>query len=108
MTMKTFVSNGTGVLYDVDTGEPLATIAYRIYRNPATDEADELWWGGFALNEAVPEREEYTLELEDGRRGRCHVTLRVVDRLAADLVFYHYDIKGTCALEKGAGDGRGA
>ncbi len=97
---KTFVSNGTGVLYDIETGESLATVAYRIYRNPATGEAEELWWGGFALNEAVPEREEYTMELEDGRRGRCHVILRLMDRLAPDLAFYHYDIKGTRALGK--------
>lgn len=97
---RTYVSNGTGILYDVNNGEPLATVAYRIYRNPATDEAEELWWGGFALNQAVPEREEYTMELEDGRRGRCHVTLRLMDRLTEDLVFYHYDIKGIRALGK--------
>jgi hypothetical protein len=98
MTSKTYVSNGTGVLYDVNSGEPLATVGYRIYRNPATGEAEELWWGGFALNQAVPEREEYVMELEDGRRGRCHVTLRLMDRLTEDLVFYHYDIKGIHAL----------
>ena len=99
----TYVSNGTGFLYDVESGERLATVAYRVYRNAATDERDEVWWGGFALNESIPERDEYALELEDGRRGRCTVDLRKADTIAPDLTFYHYDIRGTCALEKGAG-----
>ena len=44
--MTTYVNNGTGKLYQVEGKEPLATIAYRVYRNPATEQRGEEWWGG--------------------------------------------------------------
>jgi hypothetical protein len=96
---KTYVCNGTGTLYDVDEKETLATIAYRIYRNPATEQKREEWWGGFSLSAPLAELEEYLLELEDGRRGNCAVSLRSVSRLSESLIFYHYDIRGTAALK---------
>lgn len=98
--MTTYVSNGCGTLYDVSGGETVATIAYRIYRNPATEEKGEEWWGGFALNYPIAEQGEYTLEFDDGRKGVCSVTLRTVTKLSETLIFYHYDIKGITALGK--------
>lgn len=95
---KTYVCNGTGILYDVGEKETLATIAYRIYRNPATEQRGEEWWGGFALGAPLTELKEYLLELEDGRKGNCTVNLRSVSRLSESLVFYHYDLMGIGVL----------
>ena len=95
----TYVCNGTGTLYDVAERETLATIAYRIYRNPATEHKDEEWWGEFALTAPLAELAEYTLELEDGRKGTCSVNLRNVAELSEFLIFYHYDLKGINTLK---------
>jgi hypothetical protein len=97
--MTTFVSNGTGMLYDAGERETLATIAYRIYRNPATEQRGEEWWGSFALNFPVAEMSEYTLEMEDGRKGICSLHVRKVQQITESLTFYHYDLKGTGVLK---------
>ena len=97
--MTTYVNNGTGKLYQVEGKEPLATIAYRVYRNPATEQWGEEWWGGFALDFPVTEAGEYTFELEDGRRGTCLLKVRRVQQIAESLTFYHYDLKGVSVLK---------
>jgi hypothetical protein len=97
--MTTFVNNGTGIIYDAEGRETLATIAYRIYRNPATEQRGEEWWGGFALDFPVAERSEYTLEMEDGRKGACLLKVRKVQQITESLTFYHYDLKGISVLK---------
>jgi hypothetical protein len=97
--MPTFVSNGTGRLYDAGERETLATIAYRIYRNPATEQRAEEWWGSFALNLPVAEMSEYTLEMEDGRKGVCSLEVRKVQQITESLTFYHYDLRGIGVLK---------
>jgi hypothetical protein len=97
--MPTFVSNGSGTLYDAQEREALATIAYRIYRNPATEQRAEKWWGSFALDFPVAEMSEYTLEMEDGRKGVCSLEMRRVHQLTESLTFYHYDLNGISALK---------
>lgn len=97
--MTTYVNNGTGKLYETEGEEPVATIAYRIYRNPATEQRGEEWWGGFALDFPVTEAGEYTFELEDGRRGTCSLKVRRVQQIAESLTFYHYDLKGIGVLK---------
>lgn len=97
--MTTFVNNGTGIIYDAEEKETLATIAYRIYRNPATEQRCEEWWGSFALNFPVAERSEYTLEMEDGRKGVCSLNVRKVQQITESLTFYHYDLKGVGVLK---------
>ena len=97
--MTTFVNNGAGTLYDTGEIETLATIAYRIYRNPATEQRGEEWWGGFALDFPVAERGEYTLEMEDGRKGVCSLKVRKIQQITESLTFYHYDLKGIGALK---------
>ena len=47
--MTTYVNNGTGKLYKAEGEEPVATIAYRVYRNPATEQRGEEWWGDSPL-----------------------------------------------------------
>lgn len=96
--MTTYVNNGTGKLYETEGEEPVATIAYRLYRNPATEQRGEEWWGGFALDFPIAEAGEYTFELEDGRRGTCSLKVRRVQQIT-DLTFYHYDLKGISVLK---------
>ena len=97
--MTTYVTNGLGILYDAGQREVLAKIAYRIYRNPATEERGEEWWGGFALECPVAEQSQYALELEDGRKGVCSLALRKAHKITESLTFYHYDLKGISALK---------
>lgn len=97
--MTTYVSNGTGRLYRAGGEEVVAVIAYRLYRNPATEQQGEKWWGGFALNFPITEADDYEFELEDGRRGVCLVKIRSVRQMTESLTFYHYDLKGIGALE---------
>ena len=97
--MTTYVANGTGRLYEAEGKESIAMIAYRIYRNPATEQRDEEWWGGFALEYAIAEPGEYTLELEDGRKGICLVEMRKAQELPGSLTFYHYSLKGIGVLK---------
>jgi len=97
--MTTYVVNGTGTLYDTEGRETLAVIAYRIYRNPATEQWGEEWWGGFALDFPVAEQSEYNLELEDGRKGVCSLQVRKVQQITESLTFYHYDLKGIGVLK---------
>lgn len=92
--MTTYVNNGTGKLYPAEGKEPVATIAYRIYRNPATEGRGEEWWGRFALDFPIAEAEEYNCELEDGRTGFCSVKVTNVHQITESLTFYHYDLKG--------------
>jgi hypothetical protein len=97
--MVTFVSNGLGTLYDTEEKDTLAKVAYRIYRNPATEQRGEEWWGSFAIKFPVAELDEYTLEMEDGRKGACSLQMRKVQQITETLIFYHYDLTGIGVLK---------
>jgi hypothetical protein len=42
---------------------------------------------------------EYTLEMEDGRKGVCSLEMRSVHQITESLIFYHYDLNGISALK---------
>ena len=97
--MTTYVNNGTGKLYLAEGEEPVAIIAYRIYRNPATEERGEEWWGRFALDFPIADADEYNCVLEDGRQGICSVKVTTVQQITESLTFCHYDLKGVGVLK---------
>jgi hypothetical protein len=63
-----------GRLYNSSDGQFLAEIDYQCY-----DDGPQSWWGEFTLTEyrRLSDGDSYTIELEDGRRGRCFLKKKV-------------------------------
>jgi len=65
---------GQGTLYDAEQNE-IASVAYRIEREPIPD--SPIWdWGGALLfndDDVLPEVGTYVLEIEDGTRGEIEL-----------------------------------
>ncbi len=95
MTVR--VSNGKGRLCDTD-GRVVATIAYRIWRKPAVEDAEELWGGRFVLDHSIGESGEYILELEDGRKVTCLAEMSKAQEVPGLLTYYYYNLKGVGSL----------
>ena len=93
MSMR--VSNGKGKLYDTDGRQVIATVAYQIWREPATEHSEEQWW---ALEHTIGEQGKYMIELQDGRRGTCFIEVRKAQWVPGLLTFYRYSLKGIGAL----------
>jgi hypothetical protein len=99
--MITYVTKGTGTLFDVKRVQALATVSYLIYRVPACEDKSGEWWGRFALTDVIPELEEYLLEMEDGRWGVCRLKLGKSQPMMGSEVFHHYELVGIGELKQG-------
>ena len=97
--MGTKINRGRGKLYDNMTGQFVADIKYQV--NEDLDEEPVPWWGELSLTEylRVSDDDRYIIELEDGRKGRCHVKKRVNRAVSGVPPRYIYNFKGLESLQ---------
>jgi hypothetical protein len=74
--MSTDVLRGTGSIRSSDGKEFVATIIYQLWEKPETESNNKEWWGSFTHDRLIKSGE-YIIELEDGRKGTCHVRGRL-------------------------------
>lgn len=83
----------TGRLYQAMNNEFIANVSYQFQH-----EEDHSWWGELTLIEYLQIKDGggYTIELEDGRKGRCALKKRV-NRAVTNLpprYVYHFSGSG--------------
>jgi len=96
--MSKQVIKGKGNLYNA-AGELVATsINYEVWRVAQTEDSPEEWGGNFTIDRIIWPFGEFIIELKDGRRGRCLVT--VEESLHPDYpTLYHYGLEGMEGME---------
>lgn len=99
MTLESL--NGNGVLYTGAGVTRLAEIKYQIVHTLAAGRDAETWHGTFTTPLEVAEHEDYFVELEDGRRGPCELSLGT-SAMGGIPAVYHYSFKGDILARAGA------
>ncbi len=77
-------------------GRFLAEVDYKLY-----DGSGEGWWGELTLTEyqKLSDGDGYTIQLEDGRRGRCFLKKKVNRAVQGLLPLYCYNFRGNDPLK---------
>jgi len=85
-----------GKLYRSSDNQFVAGVNYQFHDESATS-----WWGELTLTDYVriDDRERYLIELEDMRKGKCHLRKRVNRAVSGVPPRYVYQFNGTGALE---------
>ena len=98
MTLETL--SGNGVLYADAGATRVAEIKYHILHTLAVGRDAESWHGTFTTPLEVIEHESYYVQLEDGRRGSCELSMgtRAMGGIPA---VYHYSFKGGTLMPPG-------
>ena len=91
------IIGGKGKLYDASNRELVTEINYQMREKPSGEGAPGEWWGGFILEEVI-EQGDYLIELEDGRKGTCTVSLMMNWMQCALPDVYNYAFKGISLL----------
>jgi hypothetical protein len=78
-------------------GQFLAEVDYKIYNG-----SEDAWWGELTLTEyqKISDGDGYTIQLEDGRRGRCFLRKKVNRAVHGLLPLYCYHFRGNSPLKK--------
>ena len=65
------------------------------------DDSTKGWWGEFILREykRVEDGDDYTIELKDGRKGKCSIKKRVNRAVTGVPPLYRYYFKGSGPLK---------
>ncbi len=84
-----------GKLYKLSDNQFVTEVNYHFH-----DESPTNWWGELTLTSYVRlnDNEGYTIELEDARRGKCHLRKRVNRAVSGIPTRYVYQFTGTNAL----------
>ncbi len=85
-----------GGLYRISDNKLVAKVNYKLH-----DEAATNWWGELTLIDymRLNEREEYIIELEDKRKGKCRLKKRVNRAVSGIPPRYIYHFDGTSPLK---------
>ena len=80
-----------GKLYKFSDGEFIANVNYQFHDDSKTN-----WWGELVLTEyrAISDGNNYAIELQDGRRGRCSLRKRVNRAVTGLPPHYHFHFRG--------------
>lgn len=86
----------TGKLYKSNDNEYVTEVNYHFH-----DESDTSWWGELTLNEYknISDGEGFIIELEDKRKGRCHLHKRVNMAVSGIPPRYTYHFTGLGPLQ---------
>ena len=86
-----------GKLYNAEGEEFISEVNYRLFHH---EEATN-WWGELTLIDYVRlnEGNQYILELDDERRGNCHLKKRVNRAVSGVPSRYIYHVTGFSPLE---------
>ena len=99
--MALHFSGGIGTLYDMKINQPIAKISYQLIETDPTQYSKKKWWGEFNSNKAIKESGTFRIELEDGRKGECIVSVNVKSKGIA--AHHHYHFNGRGKLGRGYG-----
>jgi len=94
--MSTNILRGTGSLRAPDDNEFVSAITYQLWEKPPAESTPGDWWGSFTLNRLI-DSGEYTIELEDGRKGTCYIRANI-QRTPGLGTIYRYSFQGSCPL----------
>jgi len=85
-----------GKLYTLRDNRFLTEVNYKFHDRSATS-----WWGELTLADyiRINENDGYIIELDDNRRGRCHLRKRVNRAVSGVPPRYVYQFNGTSALK---------
>jgi len=86
-----------GKLYRQSDNQLITEVNYQFHDNSATN-----WWGELTLTDykRISETDGYIIELEDARKGKCHLRKRVNRAVSGVPPRYVYQFTGTNALEQ--------
>ena len=88
--------NGLGLLYDKEIEKPIAKVSYQLIETDPTKYTKKKWWGEFSTSKELRRTGNYTIELEDGRKGDCVVfTNSELKQGHASHYFYHFNGRST-------------
>ena len=87
----------TGKLYRLSDNQFVSDVNYRLFNH----EAAANWWGELTLIDyaRLSENDRYIIELEDKRKGQCHLKKRVNRAVSGVPPRYTYHVTGFSALE---------
>jgi hypothetical protein len=85
-----------GKLYGLGREQFVADINYELHGKSVSE-----WWGEFILTEYRPLKDDdgYTIELEDGRKGRCFIQKRINRAVTGVPPRYRYYFRGSGLLK---------
>jgi hypothetical protein len=85
-----------GKLYNGPNNELLVGVNYQLF-----DETGNNWWGELTLTEymRLVDGNGYTLELADGRKGRCALTRKVNKAVSGLLPLHCFRFRGSGELQ---------
>ena len=85
-----------GKIYSAYDGQLLAGVDYKLY-----DGSGGGWWGELTLTEyqKLSDGDGYTIQLEDGRRGRCFLKKKVNRAVHGLPPLFCYHLRGNGLLE---------
>ncbi|MCL2281051.1 MAG: hypothetical protein FWC25_00105 [Dehalococcoidia bacterium] len=84
-----------GKIYNIVNGDLIVGVEYRLL-----DTSDDNWWGELNLTDymRVPDGS-YTIELADGRRGRCILNRKVNKAISGLLPLHCFRFRGSSELK---------
>jgi len=87
---------GIGKIYKLNDDHFVASINYKLH-----DETPTNWWGELTFTDHlnVEDSEGYMIELDDSRRGRCHLKKRVNRAVTGIPPRYVYHVTGINPFE---------
>ena len=76
--MAANVISGRGKLYKANSEKLISEVSYKIHEELTTEGTLNRWWGELAPTDSIRIEggEEFVIELEDGRKGRCYLQRR--------------------------------
>ena len=88
---------GIGKLYRLIDNKLVAKINYQLFRH----EAATNWWGELTLidNVLLNDGDQFTIEIEDNRKSRCHLKKRVNRAVSGIPPRYIYHVTGFSSFE---------
>jgi hypothetical protein len=81
---------GKGKIYDTD-GSFLSEAEYEIYYRTTAKETWPEWWGEIIPNDGIIPAGSHILELEDGRRGLCIVSIKTTSSFGLVVDSFHVE-----------------
>ena len=87
---------GRGKIYSLDS-QFVADVNYQLFNHPAATN----WWGELTLidNVLLNDGDQFTIEIEDNRKSRCHLKKRVNRAVSGIPPRYIYHVTGFSSFE---------
>ena len=90
---------GTGKLYEAGSEQVVALVNYWIWEKPRNENGSGQWGGELTVDRVIWPSGEYIIELDDGRKGSCHIDIE--QSVAGCPVNYRYGLKANGELTSG-------